>query len=400
VSYNWTGPAGFISASQNPVITNVSAINAGNYIVTASLNGCSSKDSTTVSINPRPAVPTANSNTPLCAGDTLKLTGNCTTAGVSYQWSGPGSYISTLQNPMLPNVVVSNGGSYILNVSLNGCSNTASTVVIINPVLSAPVVHIVASPGDTVCTGATITFTATVTSAVNPSYQWRVNGTNVGGATSQTYVTSTLNNLDIVSCQVVSNAPCQPANSSVSNAITMHIGSLPAPVVTVTNYPAVYTAGAVVTFFGHVPAGSTGLSYQWTKNGTNISGANVSFYTTTNVSAGDTICLIVTSNVPCTIPAKVCVELSTGVEPLSGIENSVVVYPNPSSGSFTIKAGIDHKVYIDIVNTLGQVVYKQTAEPINNLLELQIDLDVAGGLYMIHIADETESKNVPLIIKK
>jgi hypothetical protein len=45
-TYSWTGPDGFASSQQNPVIAGVGAANAGTYSVTASLGGCSSPAST------------------------------------------------------------------------------------------------------------------------------------------------------------------------------------------------------------------------------------------------------------------------------------------------------------------------------------------------------------------
>ncbi len=49
--YNWTGPNGYSSASQNPVINNSSAADTGVYFVTATVNGCtSSADSVKVKI--------------------------------------------------------------------------------------------------------------------------------------------------------------------------------------------------------------------------------------------------------------------------------------------------------------------------------------------------------------
>ena len=45
-TYNWSGP-GFSSASQNPTLASVTTANAGNYSVTATVNGCTSPAGTT-----------------------------------------------------------------------------------------------------------------------------------------------------------------------------------------------------------------------------------------------------------------------------------------------------------------------------------------------------------------
>ena len=48
-TYAWTGPNGFTSTAQNPVLSGITAANAGTYSVTASMGGCSSP-STTVDV--------------------------------------------------------------------------------------------------------------------------------------------------------------------------------------------------------------------------------------------------------------------------------------------------------------------------------------------------------------
>src|SRR5205823_2728848 len=46
-SYFWTGPNGFASFEQNPVIPNAIALNGGMYSVVATVNGCPSAAATT-----------------------------------------------------------------------------------------------------------------------------------------------------------------------------------------------------------------------------------------------------------------------------------------------------------------------------------------------------------------
>src|SRR5206468_595930 len=46
-TYSWTGPNGFTSNSQNPTRTNATALDAGTYSVTITVNGCTSAAGTT-----------------------------------------------------------------------------------------------------------------------------------------------------------------------------------------------------------------------------------------------------------------------------------------------------------------------------------------------------------------
>jgi len=48
-TYSWSGPGGFTSTSQNPVISSYQTSNAGTYTVTVTKNGCTATASTTVS---------------------------------------------------------------------------------------------------------------------------------------------------------------------------------------------------------------------------------------------------------------------------------------------------------------------------------------------------------------
>src|SRR5690606_25319976 len=50
----------------------------------------------------------------------------------------------------------------------------------------------------------------------NPSFQWKLNGNNVG-TNSPNFFSSTLQSGDILSCEMTSNAACAATNFAVSN---------------------------------------------------------------------------------------------------------------------------------------------------------------------------------------
>ena len=80
-------PAGFSSSTGAVTIPNAGAANGGDYTFTASENGCTSTAVYSAVIHIRPiAAPVANS--PLCAGDTLRLSNSAGT-GFTYRWTGP-----------------------------------------------------------------------------------------------------------------------------------------------------------------------------------------------------------------------------------------------------------------------------------------------------------------------
>lgn len=87
-------------------------------------------DTLTVQVNAKP-VPAASGNTPICEGSTLHLH---VLNGASYQWTGPGGFTSSLQNPSIPNITTSKAGKYrVVLTSAQGCMATDSIIVAINP---------------------------------------------------------------------------------------------------------------------------------------------------------------------------------------------------------------------------------------------------------------------------
>lgn len=132
-AYAWTGPVGFTANIQNPVINQAATSNGGTYNVTVTdVNGCTA--TTTVSLSVFAAVTATATATPagVCAGATVELKA---TGGVSYAWSGPNGFASTLQNPSLTNTNLSHNGIYtVIVTSADGCTAKASAEVVINPV--------------------------------------------------------------------------------------------------------------------------------------------------------------------------------------------------------------------------------------------------------------------------
>jgi len=149
--FSWTGPNGFTSNLQNPVIP-VAALNmAGQYnVVVTSAVGCTNSAVSTVSVVALPN-PVIASNAPLCFGGTLNLTGN---GGGSYAWSGPNGFVSAVQTPSIPNVNLFANGVYSLVTVVNTCSAMATASILINP-LPSPLIQ----SNSPVCLFQQITFT-------------------------------------------------------------------------------------------------------------------------------------------------------------------------------------------------------------------------------------------------
>ncbi len=112
-----------------------------------------------------PSTPTAGSNSPICAGNTLNLTAT-TIPNATYSWSGPQGFTSTAQNPVIANAQASQSGTYSVTATINGCMSAAGTVTVtVNSVPSATFTFTPSSPN----IGAQVTFTPTLSGA---TYSW------------------------------------------------------------------------------------------------------------------------------------------------------------------------------------------------------------------------------------
>ena len=134
-TYSWTGPAEFTSTNQSPSISDAQPCSSGQYCVSVTANGCTTlSNCVSVTVN----TPQPTSNGPLCAGDTLYLS-ITNFAGATYNWTGPGWFSSTNQNPSVTNVTTEAAGDYCVTVTAtNGCVWTQTCVAVtVNPLPTA-----------------------------------------------------------------------------------------------------------------------------------------------------------------------------------------------------------------------------------------------------------------------
>jgi gliding motility-associated-like protein len=84
-TYSWSGPNGFTSSSQNPIINNVSVTNAGAYIVKITSLNCTVTDTVKVNVDIIPTLANAGRDTVIYA-TSISLNGNTPLVG-SGSWS-------------------------------------------------------------------------------------------------------------------------------------------------------------------------------------------------------------------------------------------------------------------------------------------------------------------------
>ncbi len=213
------------------------------------------------------------------------------TAPLSFQWHRNGVALTGANAPILrlDQVSSAQAGSYTLQVSNPAGSVTSPvqrlTVVPADSGVIAP--SIVTQPASaTVNAGNAAAFAVAVAGTGPLTYQWRRNGTTIGGATSAVYTIAAAATADAGAYSVVvTNA----SGSATSSPATLSVNAAPAPVApSITTQPSgqVVIPGATVTFA--VAATGTGpLNFQWRRNGTDLPGATAAVLTLTNVSGAD-----------------------------------------------------------------------------------------------------------------
>ncbi len=139
-NYLWTGPNGFTSTDQNPVLTNVDLSMEGSYTVNVinPINGCQSLATTNVFVFPTPPTPVLSSNSPICEGEDLSFTSTWV-PGSTYSWTGPNSFSTTLINPTITGASDDANGQYSCVVTVNTCPSLPATIdVVVNPYPATP----------------------------------------------------------------------------------------------------------------------------------------------------------------------------------------------------------------------------------------------------------------------
>ncbi len=116
-TYTWTGPNGFSAIAQDPVTANMQVVNSGTYHIMAANGACATTSSAiqvnVIAIAPTPTITT---NSPLCTGSVLQLSGH-DSLPVNYYWTGPNGFTNYAQNIAIANVNLQYAGLYTLRAA-------------------------------------------------------------------------------------------------------------------------------------------------------------------------------------------------------------------------------------------------------------------------------------------
>jgi len=287
LSYQWqknrSAISGAISASYTTPAT-VATDNGGTFsVMVSNTAGNTPSNSATLTVQSPPSITTQPANQTVIVGQVATFSVVASgTAPLTYQWQKNGTSISGATSASYTTqatVATDNGATFtvmVSNVAGNASSTSATLTVQVPPSITTQPAN------QTVNVGQVATFSVIASGTAPLTYQWQENGSTISGATSASYTTPPTTAADNASTfrVVVSNA----AGNTPSGTASLTVQSPPS----ITTQPANVTVTAGQTAnFSVAAAGTSPLSYQWQKNGANISGATSSSYTTPATKTSD-----------------------------------------------------------------------------------------------------------------
>ncbi|MFH1320281.1 MAG: CUB domain-containing protein [Bacteroidota bacterium] len=343
VSYIW-------NTSDNTSVITVSPIITTDYTVTVTdVDGCTDSATVTVTVYPLPTV-SITGNTTICEGSLTALTA---TGGVSYLWSTGATTGTITVNPVSTtsyDVTVTDG---------NGCTNTETVSVIVNP---NPVATITGNT--TICEGESTTLLAN------------------GGTT---YMWSTGETTSMITVSPTSTTPYSVTVTDVNGCTDSEMST-----VTVDPLPQAafnYSSSGATINFNNLSTDAT--SYQWffgdgssdITNNPEHTYANDGNYTVMlvafNACGTDTFI----QDIPVVIP---------GVEE-EELAGSLQIYPNPTRGEFTLEMNVPQiqDIQLKIINIIGEEIFSEELSQVKGDYRRNFDLKkLPSGIYSLQVISE------------
>ncbi len=216
------------------ITSTYTATATGNYTVVVSYpGGCSATSAAvavTVGTSGRPSVAISPSKSALCAGDSVSFTAMPTLGGTAptYLWYVNGTFIPGVG--AVYKYPPTNGDRITVVMTSNYlCADTnkasATYTAMVQPKLPNTITVYATKLGFALGTPDTFIAVAPYP-GLTPSYQWRVNGFALAGATNSMYITTALPDNAIVSCELTSSESCVYPRTVHSSGIQVSVWNL------------------------------------------------------------------------------------------------------------------------------------------------------------------------------
>ena len=362
--YEWTSSPAIANL---PITKDIVATREATYrLRVIDKNACASPYSAEVKLvaKPRPEKPTiaTSRGTELCEGQSITLTSSNVGAN-GYKWSsGESTSVITVRKAGIYNVQT---------IGTNGClsqSSTDSISIIVNPLPATPQIRALA---DTVfCEGGSVSLISTPADGSN-KFGWNRNNVDDKTALASTIKVS---GTELVRGFVTDNKNC---NSKLSNAIQ----------VVKKDNPKVLTIVQKGTYTLAARADKPAEEYVWKLNGKVLMAKDTVIRANEDGKysvLGKNNYKVKSSLIPLT-----CLSAESFLDLVTYDDKGLSVYPNPSSGMFTLESRYDlEKVSITIYTMDGRLMYEDKIA----LLNTQKTLDLSSfseGMYVLRVETST-----------
>ncbi len=300
-------------------------VNSPNYSVNSLSNGdaircvltsdlaCASNTGTssnsiimTVSPVVVPSVDLGASPVKVCSGSPVTVMAKVENGGAAptYQWQLNGINSSTNSSTFnIPNPLDGDKISCLITSSEACVSDphAASNIVNLSVLPNLVPALTISSSSLVVCSGNPATFAANPENGGStPTYQWQVNGIDVG-TNVPLFTSSTLLDGDQVVCVMTSDAACTIQPSALSNKLSVSVKAFIPASVEISSSANNICSDSVVSFTANPTNGGPSPSFQWQLNGSNV-GFNSSTYKNGRLADMDLVSCIMTSSLGCTSP--------------------------------------------------------------------------------------------------
>jgi PKD repeat protein len=365
LTYQWYLNGNTINGATNS-FHNASA--AGSYTVEVFEGTCSAiSTAVQLSLNPNPSVPTIIGFNSFCQGDSTVLQTPAATTHVWYKNNVP------IQNATSNSLIVKESGTYKVKITNTfGCENTSADFVINVTALPAkPVVS--ASASTELCEPETVSLSSSAVSNI----QWYKDGVAINGATQSVLSVNSTGSYYV-------RANTSNGNCGINSDVTV-----------VNVYPKAIKP--LITRDTTSLTSTAAVSYQWIKNNVDIPFASAQTYIVTETGAYK---VRITDINACENTSDAEVVIISGIQNQTVIDQAVI-YPNPSTGKFSLEYNLitDANVSIVLTNMLGQVVQEISFNEMQLQGKHKIELqENVRGMYVLQMRTEYGSKEMKVMI--
>ena len=276
----------------------------------------------------------ATNSGPYCVGETIQLTVT-TQAGASYSWTGPNNFVSSIQNPTIPNCTLEMGGVYTCVTTVDDQTTTGTTEV---TVYALPVADFTS---DIVCEGNPTQLTSTATTEPSgqeiTNYHWDFGDGQTADGQSVTHTFASAGEHHVTHTVATGNGHC-------SDEITQTVIVAAMPEATASASPSSVQYGGTTTLAVNVTTQGS-FTYHWQPENM-VTNPNSQTTQTIPIEASQVFTVTITNQQGgCTTTVPVTVSMAgsnltatASAEPDEICENGSTVlhaYPVAGTGNYT-----------------------------------------------------------------